>query len=233
MSKAAKAPNAEVGARPGPDDNDGRPQLDPTNPVDPLEPVGSVDSFIARQQKWQDEFRALRSIILRSEFSSELTEGLKWGVPCYAFQGRNVLLIHGFKDYCAILFIKGSLLEDPARVFVQQTANVQAGRQIRFTSRDQIDAMEPVLRDYIARAIQLEKSGQKVQFKGTDSFPQTPEFQQKLDADPALAAAFSALTPGRQRAYLLYFSEPKQSQTRIARIEKSVPKILEGKGLHE
>jgi uncharacterized protein YdeI (YjbR/CyaY-like superfamily) len=154
-------------------------------------------------------------------------------VPCYSFKGKNVVLIHGFKDYCAILFIKGGLLEDPAHVFVQQTANVQAGRQIRFTSRDQIDAMELVLRDYIARAIELEKSGQKVQFKGTDSFPLVPEFQQKLDADPVLKTAFSALTPGRQRAYLLYFAQPKQAQTRLSRIEKSVPRILAGKGMHE
>ena len=230
MSEAAKAPNAEVGASSGPDENDSRFQLDTTNSVNFVEPV---DSFIARQQKWQDEFRALRSIILKSDLSTELTEGLKWGVPCYAFQGRNVVLIHGFKDYCAILFIKGSLLEDPAGVFVQQTANVQAGRQIRFTYVDQIGAMEPVLRDYIVRAIELEKSGQKVHFKGTEAFPLVPEFQQRLDTDPALVRAFSALTPGRQRAYLLYFSEPKQSQTRLARIDKAVPQILAGKGLHE
>ncbi|HOV94126.1 MAG TPA: DUF1801 domain-containing protein [Spirochaetales bacterium] len=230
MSKVAKALNVEVRTRPTPYGNDSRSQLNPTNPVNLVDPV---DSFIARQQKWQDEFRALRSIILKSESSGELTEGLKWGVPCYSYQGRNVFLIHGFKDYCAILFIKGSLLEDPARVFVQQTANVQAGRQIRFTTRGQIDAMEPVLRDYIARAIELEKSGQKVQFKGTDSFPLVPEFQQKLDADPALTAAFSALTPGRQRAYLLYFAQPKRAQTRLSRIEKSLPQILAGKGLHE
>ena len=230
MSEAAKAPNAEVGAISSPDENDSRFQLDATNSVNFVDPVVS---FIARQQKWQDEFRALRSIILKSGLSGELTEGLKWGVPCYAFQGRNVVLIHGFKDYCAILFIKGSLLEDPAGVFVQQTANVQAGRQIRFTNVDQIDAMEPVLRDYIARAIELEKSGQKVHFKGTEAFPLVPEFQQRLDTDPALVRAFSALTPGRQRAYLLYFSEPKQSQTRLARIDKAVPQILAGKGLHE
>ncbi len=188
-----------------------------------------VDAFLDRETKWRTEFEKLRAIIL----DCGLTEELKWGVPCYTFEKSNVVLIHGFKEYCAILFVKGALLKDPAGVLIIQTENVQSARQIRFTHADQIEEMEPVLKGYIKEAVEAEKAGLKVEFKKTTEFKMVEEFQTKLKENPALRAAFEALTPGRQRAYLLFFSSPKQSSTRIARIEKSIQAIVDGKGLND
>lgn len=162
-----------------------------------------------------------------------LTEELKWGVPCYTWEKKNVVLIHGFKEYCAFLFFKGVLLKDPKGILIRQTANVQSARQIRFTSVQEVIKKRSVLKAYIKEAISLEKSGQQVSFKETPEFPVVKEFQEKLNKVPGLKAAFRALTPGRQRGYLLFFSAAKQSSTRIARIEKYVPHIFQGKGLND
>ncbi|MEI7661488.1 MAG: YdeI family protein [Bacteroidota bacterium] len=188
-----------------------------------------VDQFLSKARKWREEFEKLRMIIL----DCQLTEELKWGVPCYMFQNSNIVLIHGFKEYCALLFFKGALLHDTHGILIRQTENVQAGRQVRFTGAREIVGMEPVLKAYIREAIELEKSGMKVDFiKNTDLlFPE--EFQKKLDENPALKTAFSALTQGRQRAYNLYFSAPKQSKTRESRVEKCMQQILNGKGLND
>jgi uncharacterized protein YdeI (YjbR/CyaY-like superfamily) len=188
-----------------------------------------VDAFLARAENWREEFEKLRAILL----GCDLSEHLKWGVPCYTFENKNVALIHGFKEYCAILFVKGALLNDPEGVLVQQTENAQAARQIRFTDARQIVEMEAVLKAYIQQAVEVERAGLKVGLKPTADFAVPAEFQSKLDADPALKAAFEALTPGRQRGYLLHFAAPKQSKTREARIEKCAPQILEGKGLND
>jgi uncharacterized protein YdeI (YjbR/CyaY-like superfamily) len=188
-----------------------------------------VDEFIRDAKTWQDEFKKLRKIVL----SCGLTEELKWGKPCYAFQETNVVIIHGFKDYCALLFTKGALLKDAGRILIQQTENVQAARQIRFTNVREIAKLEPTLKAYIQEAIEVEKAGLKVDFKPTSEFAVPAEFQNKLDQLPALKEAFQALTPGRQRGYLLYFAAPKQSKTRESRIEKCVPEILRGKGLND
>ncbi len=188
-----------------------------------------VNDFIRRARKWQPEYEKLREIVL----DSDLTEELKWGVPCYTLHGSNILLIHGFKEYCAILFVKGALLQDEAGLLIQQTENVQSARQIRFTNVDEIEELEPVLKAYIRQAIEVKRSGVKLEQKKTTEFKVTEEFQQKLEKDPALKKAFEALTPGRQRAYLLYFSTPKQSKTREARVEKCIPQILAGKGLND
>ena len=188
-----------------------------------------VDEFIRDAKKWQEEFEKLRMIVLECG----LTEELKWGVPCYTFQKNNIVLIHGFKEYCAILFIKGALLQDAQGVLIQQTQNVQAGRQIRFTNIREIDEIEPVLKAYIYEAIEVEKAGLKVDFKKNAELMFPEEFQKKLDEMPALKTAFEALTPGRQRAYNFYFSEPKQSKTREARVEKCMQLILDGKGLND
>lgn len=188
-----------------------------------------VDAFIRNAQKWQEEFKQLRSIVL----DCQLTEELKWGVPCYSYENKNIVLIHGFKEYCAILFVKGALLKDTIGILIQQTENVQAARQIRFTSADEIVEMEPVLKAYIHQAIEVEKAGLTVDYKATTEFNMPAEFQKKLAEAPALKTAFEALTPGRQRAYLLYFSAPKQSKTRELRIEKCVQQILNGKGLND
>jgi len=188
-----------------------------------------VDEFLKKAKTWQKEFKQLRAIAL----GCPLTEELKWGKPCYTFKEGNVVLIHGFKDYCALLFIKGALLKDPKGVLVQQTENVQAARQIRFTSVQEIVAMEAVLKAYINEAIKVEKAGLKVDFKKATEFAIAEEFQNKLDEIPALKAAFEALTPGRQRAYLLYFSAAKQSKTRESRVEKWLPQILNAKGLDD
>jgi len=189
----------------------------------------NVDFYFEKAEKWQNEFKKLRMIIL----DCQLTEELKWGVPCYTFQKNNIVLIHGFKEYCAILFVKGALLQDAHGFLIQQTENVQAGRQIRFTNAREIAEMEIILKAYIYEAIEVEKAGLKVNFiKNTDLvFPE--EFQNKLDEIPALKTAFEALTPGRRRAYNLYFSEPKQSKTRESRVEKCIPQILNGKGLND
>lgn len=188
-----------------------------------------VDFFFKQAGKWQAEYRKLRTIVL----ACPLTEELKWGVPCYTFQNSNVVLIHGFKDYCALLFVKGALLKDPKGILIQQTANVQSARQVRFTSIDEIVEMEPVLKVYVEQAIEAETAGLKVNFKKSTEFAVPEEFQKKLDQVPTLKTAFNALTPGRQRAYLLYFSAPKQSKTRNARVEKYAPQILKGKGLND
>jgi uncharacterized protein YdeI (YjbR/CyaY-like superfamily) len=188
-----------------------------------------VDGFISRAEQWQEEFKKLRSIIL----GCQLTEELKWGVPTYALDDKNVVLMHGFKEYCAILFVKGVLLKDPMHILITQTENVQSARQLRFTSADQIEEMEPVIRRYIMEAIEVEKSGLKVEFKKPTEFKIAEEFQVKLDENPALKTAFFALTPGRQRGYLLFFSAPKQSKTRESRVEKYMLQILNGKGLDD
>ncbi|MCB0135118.1 MAG: YdeI family protein [Caldilineaceae bacterium] len=192
-------------------------------------PNPKVDFFFEQAGQWRAEFEQLRTIAL----DCDLTEELKWGNPCYTLEGSNIVLMHGFKEYCALLFFKGALLQDPEGILVQQTKNVQATRQIRFTNVEDIVEMEPILRAYIRQAIEVEKAGLKVEFKATAEFAMPEEFQSKLDDIPALKAAFEALTPGRQRAYLLHFSSAKQAKTRAARIEKAMPQILDGKGLND
>ena len=187
-----------------------------------------VDQYLSEAKKWQEEMGKLRRIIL----DCGLTEELKWGKPCYTFQKNNVVIIQGFKEYCALLFFKGALLNDPKSILIKPRENTQAGRQIRFTNAREIVEMEPVLKAYIYEAIEVEKAGLKVDFKkNTETIPE--EFQKKLDEIPALKTAFEALTPGRQRAYILYFSAPKQSKTRESRVEKSIQQILNGKGLND
>jgi uncharacterized protein YdeI (YjbR/CyaY-like superfamily) len=188
-----------------------------------------VDFFFSKAKKWQEEFEKLRMIIL----DCGLTEELKWGVPCYAFQKSNIVLMHGFKEYCAILFIKGALLHDVHGLLIQQTENVQAARQIRFTNVREIVEMEPILKAYIHEAIEVEKAGLKVNYKKATEFIIPEEFINKLEEVPGLQDAFDALTPGRQRAYILYFSAPKQSKTRESRVEKCMQQILNGKGLND
>lgn len=188
-----------------------------------------VDAFMERTTEWHDEIAALRKIIL----DCDLTEDFKWGWPCYSVDRKNVVLIHGFKEYCALLLFKGALLKDPEGILVQQTENVQAARQIRFTGLAEIKRMDNVVKSYIHQAVDVEKAGLKVDFKKTKEFPVPEEFQSKLDTMPEVKTAFEALTPGRQRGYLLHFSSAKQSKTREARIEKCIPQILEGKGLDD
>ena len=188
-----------------------------------------VDFYFSKAQKWQEAVEQLRIIVL----DCGLTEELKWGVPCYTFQNSNIVLIHVFKEYCALLFFKGALLSDTHGILVQQTKNVQAARQIRFTNVREIVKLKPVLKAHIYEAIEVEKAGLKVKLKETAEFPFPEEFQKKLDGSPALKAAFEALTPGRQRGYSLYFSAPKQSKTRESRVEKSIKQILNGKGLND
>ncbi|SDE70285.1 Uncharacterized conserved protein YdeI, YjbR/CyaY-like superfamily, DUF1801 family [Mucilaginibacter pineti] len=185
--------------------------------------------FYFNKATWQQELVQLRMIVL----DCGLTEELKWGCPCYTFQKNNIVLIHVFKAYCAVLFFKGALLNDAGGMLIQQTANVQAARQMRFTNAGQIQEMEPLLKAYIFEAIEVEKAGLKVELKKTEEFAVAEEFQNKLNAMPALQTAFDALTPGRQKAYLLYFVAAKQSKTRDARVEKSIPQILNGKGLDD
>src|SRR5438874_7166582 len=181
-----------------------------------------VDFFFNKTGRWRAEFGKLRTIIVECG----LTEELKWGKPCYTFQKSNVVLIHGFKEYCALLFIKGALLKDAKGILIQQTENVQAARQVRFTNVRQIVKIEHILKSYIREAIEVEKAGLEVNYKKTSEFKIPDEFQNKLNAIPALRTAFDALTPGRQRGYILYFSGAKQSQTRESRIEKCMPQIL-------
>jgi len=188
-----------------------------------------VDAFLRRAKKWQEEMTKLRRIIL----DCPLTEELKWGKPCYTFQKSNIVIIQGFKEYCALMFCKGALLKDANRILIQQTENVQAARQIRFTNVRQIVEMEPIIKAYIQEAIKVEKAGLKVNFKNTSEFKVPEEFQNKLDETPALKTAFDALTPGRQRGYILYFSAPKQSKTRESRVKKCMLQILNGKGLND
>jgi len=188
-----------------------------------------VDFYFSKAKKWQEEFEKLRLVIL----DCGLTEELKWGVPCYTFEKKNIVLIHGFKEYCAILFIKGALLQDVHGLLIQQTKNVQAARQIRFTNLREIVELEPILKAYIHEAIEVEKTGLKVNYKKAAEFIIPEEFINKLEEVPGLQDAFDALTPGRQRAYILYFSAPKQSKTRESRIEKWLQQILNGKGLND
>jgi uncharacterized protein YdeI (YjbR/CyaY-like superfamily) len=190
-----------------------------------------VDFFFSKAKNWQKEFEKLRMIIL----DCELTEELKWGCPCYTFQKRNIVLIHGFKEYCALLFFKGALLNDASDILIQQTENVQVARQIRFTNVREIVKIGKILKAYIFEAIEVERAGVKVNLKKTTEFIIPEEFQNKLSAKggKALKTAFEALTPGRQRAYILYFSAPKQSKTRESRVEKCMQQILNGKGLND
>jgi uncharacterized protein YdeI (YjbR/CyaY-like superfamily) len=188
-----------------------------------------VDEFLSKAKKWQQEFEKLRMIIL----DCQLTEELKWGKPCYTLQGSNIVLIHGFKEYCALLFFKGALLKDAKGILIQQTENVQAARQIRFTNVREIVDMGTILKAYIKEAIEVERAGLKVNLKKTSEFKIPEEFQNKLDKTPALKTAFDALSPGRQRGYILYFSAAKQSKTRESRVEKCVQQILNGKGLDD
>jgi len=188
-----------------------------------------VDFYFSKSKKWKEELAQLRMIVL----DCGLTEELKWGVPSYTFQKSNIVLIHVFKEYCALLFFKGALLKDAKGILITQTENVQAARQIRFTSVREIAKMKPILKAYIHEAIAVEKAGLKVNFKKTTEFKIPEEFQKKLDKIPALKTAFKALTPGRQRGYILYFSAPKQSKTRESRVEKSMRQILKGKGLND
>jgi len=188
-----------------------------------------VDWFFSKDTKWQKEYEKLRTIIL----DCGLNEELKWGCPCYTFEKSNIVLIHGFKEYCAVLFFKGALLHDTNGILIQQTENVQATRQIRFTNVREIVKMAKFLKAYIYEAIEVEKAGLKVKLKKTSEYKIPEEFQKKLNKTPALKTAFDALTPGRQRAYLFYFSQPKQSKTRESRIEKYMQQILNGKGLND
>ena len=188
-----------------------------------------VDWFFSKDTKWQKEYEKLRVIIL----DCGLTEELKWGCPCYMFQNTNIVLIHGFKEYCALLFFKGALLNDPNGILIRQTENVQSARQIRFTNIREIAKMERILKAYIYEAIEVEKAGLKVKLKKTSEYKIPEEFQNKLNKMPALKTAFYALTPGRQRAYIFYFSQPKLSKTRESRVEKYRQQILRGKGLND
>lgn len=188
-----------------------------------------VDAFLSRARKWRKEFEKLRAIVL----GCGLTEDFKWMHPCYTIEGKNIVVIHGFKEYCALLFFKGALLKDPKGILVRQTENVQSGRQVRFTDVREIVKLEPTLREYVFEAVEVERAGLKVQLKKTTDYKIPEEFKTRLKANPALKAAFDGLTPGRQRAYLFYFSQAKQSKTRAARVEKYLPQILDGKGMND
>jgi uncharacterized protein YdeI (YjbR/CyaY-like superfamily) len=188
-----------------------------------------VSKVHAKEKRWSAEYTALRQLCL----GSGLNEELKWGQACYYLKGGKVVLIHGFKNYCALLFMKGALLEDPKGILVQQTRNVQAARQIRFASLADIDKHKAALKAYLKEAIAVEKSGAKVEMKTVAQFDVPEEFQKRLNDDPKLAKAFRALTPGRQKGYLLHFAAAKQSATRTARVEKHAPRILKGLGLDD
>jgi uncharacterized protein YdeI (YjbR/CyaY-like superfamily) len=187
-----------------------------------------VDFYFAKG-KWQKEIEQLRKIVL----DCDLKEELKWGCPCYTFEGKNIVLVHVFKEYCALLFFKGALLNDEEKILIQQTENVQSARQIRFTDLKEIVKMAPVIKAYIYKAVEVEEAGLKVPLKKTKDFTIPDEFQKKLHEVPDLKTAFESLTPGRQRAYIFYFSQPKQSKTREARVAKYLPQIFEGKGLDD
>ena len=188
-----------------------------------------VDDYLGKAKKWQEELFKLREIVL----DCQLVEELKWKVPCYTINGKNIVLIHAFKDYCALLFMKGSLLNDSKNILFQQTDNVQSGRQIRFTNIQEIIDLEADLKAYIFEAIEVEKAGLKIEYKKTEDFEMPEEFKIVLDKNQAIKAAFEALTPGRQKGYLLHFSGAKQSTTRSTRIENSIDRILKGKGLND
>lgn len=188
-----------------------------------------VDDFLESADAWKDEFSKLRAILAQCD----LTEEFKWKHPCYTHNGKNIVLIHGFKEYCALLFFKGALMRDPERMLVRQTENVQSARQIRFASTIDIEAREEVIKSYVKEAINIEESGMKVKKKDTGDYEIPEEFQSRLDSDPSLREAFNALTPGRQRAYIFYFSSARRSATRHSRIDKYTGRILEGKGLND
>jgi uncharacterized protein YdeI (YjbR/CyaY-like superfamily) len=192
--------------------------------------MNKVDQFLDKASNWKQEMTLLREIILDNK---DLTEDYKWMHPCYTLQGKNVVLIHGFKDYCALLFHKGALLKDPKGILIQQTENVQSARQMRFTGITQIKQQKAIIKDYIKEALAIQRSGKKVTLKETKDFSFPEELAIKLKEDKDLHNAFYALTPGRQRAYLFYFGQAKQSQTRVSRIEKYIPKILDGKGIDD
>jgi len=188
-----------------------------------------VDEFLTKAKKWKEEYETLRKIVL----DCELTEDFKWMNPCYTFEKKNVVLMHGFKEYCALLFPKGSLLQDSHGILIQQTENVQGARQIRFTNVQEIVEKEAILKAYIYEAIEVEKAGLKVKAKKPEELIIPEELQHKFDEIPALKTAFTTLTPGRQRAYILHFSAAKQSKTRESRVEKCIPNILNGRGLND
>lgn len=188
-----------------------------------------VDWYFEKEEKWQKEIKKLREIISECH----LKEELKWGCPAYTYEKKNIVLIHVFKEYCALLFFKGALMKDPEGILIQQTENVQAARQVRFTNLEQIEKLASALKKYVFQAVEVEESGAKVPMKKTKEFPVTEELEAKFKEDPALKKAFEALTPGRQRAYLLHFSQPKQAKTRESRIEKAMPMIFDGKGLND
>ncbi len=188
-----------------------------------------TDWFFEKETKWKEPYAHLRRIVL----ACELTEELKWGCPCYTYKNKNIVLIHGFNEYCALLFHKGVLLKDEKNILIQQTKNVQSARQIRFAGPKEIRAQEDIIKAYIHEAVEIEKAGLKVPRKKTAEFEIPEEFQEKLDKDPSLKSAFKALTPGRQRGYLLHFSGAKQSKTRKSRVEKAISSIRKGKGLNE
>ncbi|WP_440120961.1 YdeI/OmpD-associated family protein [Tenacibaculum sp. Ill] len=188
-----------------------------------------VDKYIENIKNWKEETKLLRQICL----DCGLEEDFKWMHPCYTFQGKNIVLIHGFKDYCALLFYKGALLKDTERVLIQQTENVQSARQIRFTKPEEVLDFTPTIKRYIFEAIEVGKAGLKVKTKKTSEFEMVSEFKEVLEENSDVKKVFEALTPGRQRSYLLYFSQAKQSKTRLSRIEKSIPKMIEGKGHNE
>ena len=188
-----------------------------------------VDKYLSKAKKWREEFEKLRMICL----GCGLTEEFKWMHPCYTYQGKNIVLIHGFKDYCALLFFKGALLKDIKGILVQQTKNVQAARQVRFTGAGEITGLKALLKAYIFEAVEVEKAGLKVKMKKTAEYTIPGELRSKLDKNRAFKSAFYALTPGRQRGYILFFSAPKQSKTRASRVEKCTPQILNGKGLND
>ncbi len=192
-------------------------------------PNPKVDFFFAEDGRWQDAFRELRTVIL----GCGLDETLKWGQACYTADGRNVVLIHGFNDYCAVLFFKGALIDDPDNILIQQTENVQSARQMRFTSADEVRAQASILIRYVKAAIAVEKAGLKIQRKTTADFHVPEEFLVRLESEPGLQDAFDRLTPGRQRGYLVWLAQPKQSSTRASRVEKVIPRIMAGKGLND
>jgi len=189
-----------------------------------------VDQYLSRQNRWKDEINLVRNIILEIK---ELDEDYKWMHPCYTLQGKNVVVIQEFKSYCALMFFKGALLKDPKGILIQMTENVQAGRQIRFTDINQVRKNKSIIKAYIREAIEIEKSGMKIQLKKASDYPVPEEFQKILQENSTVKKAFNSLTPGRQKGYLFYFSQAKQSKTRESRIEKYIPKILAGKGLND
>lgn len=189
-----------------------------------------AEHFFENAKKWNEEFNLLREVVIENQ---SLEEDYKWMHPCYTFEGKNIVLIHGFKNYCALLFHKGALLKDNKKLLIQQTENVQSGRQLRFTDIDQISSLRNVIVDYIQEAIEIEKSGAKIAMRKAEDYPVPEEFARALREDQALQSAFSSLTPGRQKAYLFYFNQAKQSKTRESRIEKYYQHILDGKGIDD